>query len=906
MKRTALCLMLAAGLVSSGRLAQAAPSATPSEARTIAQEAYIYGYPLVENYKTLYAQAVEQGGPNFKAPFNQIGNTAAVFTPKDTAIITPNSDTPYSFVWMDLRAEPVVLTLPAVDAKRYYSAQLIDLYTHNFAYLGSRATGSKGGSFLIAGPGWKGQKPANVASVIRCETNIAYALYRTQLFDDKDLAEVKAIQAGYKVQTLRAFLGQSPAPAAPAVAWPKPEPEMTETPALFRYLSFLLAFAPTDPSEKAVMARFAKLGIGAGLAFDERTLAPDMRAALEAGIADGKAQFAAFKAAKIDALQVTSGDFFGTRAHLKNNYMYRYAGAVLGIYGNSIEEADYTAYFVDAKARPLNAADNKYTLRFEKDKLPPANAFWSITMYDGRSKLLVANPLHRYLINSTMLNGLKRDAAGGITLYIQKDSPGQDDEANWLPAPNGPFYAVMRLYLPKPAALNGQWKRPPLVKVEVPTPEEVRAIAKDAYVYGVPMVDTYKTLYPFNLDKANPQYKGPFNALSNIARVFTPEDTAFVTPNSDTPYSFAMLDLRAEPMVISVPKLEKNRYFVFQLMDLYTFNYAYIGSRTTGNEGGNFLISGPGWKGEVPKGIAKTFPAETQLVSVVGRTQLFDPADLENVKKIQAGYKVQSLSAFQGKAAPAAPPEIAWIKPTPPGRDAVTPEFFNQLAFLLQFAQPPHPSELALRARFAKIGIVPGKPFDTKSLAPDVKTALEAGIADGQRAIDDRRTAMGGKSDLLFGTRAFLKNDYVARATGTQIGIGANSRDEAIYPFYTKDSEGQSLDAAKNKYRLRIAKGQLPPVNAFWSLTMYDLPKQLLVKNPLNRYLINSPMLPKLKADADGALTIYIQATSPGADKESNWLPAPSGPFMMAMRCYWPKRALLDGTWKTPELTRVP
>ncbi|MET0581397.1 MAG: DUF1254 domain-containing protein, partial [Pseudoxanthomonas sp.] len=376
-------------------------------------------------------------------------------------------------------------------------------------------------------------------------------------------------------------------------------------------------------------------------------------------------------------------------------------------------------------------------------------------------------------------------------------------------------------------------------------PTEVRAIAKEAYVFGVPMVDMYKTMHAFSIDKANPQYKGPFNSILNIARVFTPDDTAFVTPNSDTPYSFAGLDLRAEPVVITIPKMEKNRYFVFQMMDLYTFNFDYIGSRTTGNDGGNYLIAGPDWKGEAPKNITKVIRSETYLVNVVGRTQMFNPGDLENVKKIQAGYKVQPLSAFAGTPAPAAPAEVQWIAPTPAGGDSKSLEFFNQLAFLLQFA-PTNPSEAGLRERFAKIGVVPGKPFDTASVPEETKAALLAGMADGQKEIDTRRASLAGKTDTLFGTREYLKNDYVARATGTQVGIGANSRDEALYPILDKDSQGQALDGSKHKYKLRFAKGQLPPVNAFWSITMYDLPGQLLVKNPINRYLINSPMLPGL------------------------------------------------------------
>jgi hypothetical protein len=212
---------------------------------------------------------------------------------------------------------------------------------------------------------------------------------------------------------------------------------------------------------------------------------------------------------------------------------------------------------------------------------------------------------------------------------------------------------------------------------------------------------------------------------------------------------------------------------------------------------------------------------------------------------------------------------------------------------------------VGLRNQFTKIGIEPGESFNPASFSPVVGQALKDGIAEGQQEIDAKRASLGGKTDMLFGTREFLKNDYVARATGTQVGIGANSREEAMYPIYDKDADGQPLDGATNAYTLRFAKGDLPPVNAFWSLTMYELPQQLLVKNSINRYLINSPMLTHLKRDADGGLTIYIQADSPGKDKEANWLPAPKGPFMMAMRYYWPKQELLGGQWKSPLVVKA-
>ncbi|MGF6108627.1 DUF1254 domain-containing protein [Pseudomonas frederiksbergensis] len=440
-------------------------TATPEEARGIAKEAYLYGFPVVEMYKTLYTQAVDTTSENFKAPFNKIGNTAKAFTAKDTAFVTPNADTPYSFIWMDLRAEPLVLTLPPIEEHRYYSVQLIDAYTQNFAYLGTRSTGNNGGHFMIAGPNWQGQQPVEMDRLVRSESNIAYALFRTQLFDDKDLAKVEQIQKGYKVETLSHYVKHKAPPAAPEVAWPKPTPTMSDTPDLFRYLNFMLAFAPAQDAEKDLLARFAKIGIEAGEPFKLTDFTADQRQALEDGISDAKAEFAEFKKTKVDTHEVSSGDFFGTRDHLNGNYLYRYAGANMGIFGNSSEEANYIGYFVDKDGQPVDASKHDYTLHFDKGALPPADAFWSLTMYDGKNKLLVANPLNRYLINSRMLPDLKLDADGGLTLYVQQKAPAEDLQSNWLPAPDGPFYGVLRLYLPKPEVASGQWKMPLLNKV---------------------------------------------------------------------------------------------------------------------------------------------------------------------------------------------------------------------------------------------------------------------------------------------------------------------------------------------------------------------------------------------------------------------------------------------------------
>src|SRR5882672_6026874 len=437
------------------------------------------------------------------------------------------------------------------------------------------------------------------------------------------------------------------------------------------------------------------------------------------------------------------------------------------------------------------------------------------------------------------------------------------------------------------------------------SPAEARTIAKEAYVYGFPIVDNYRIQHAYWMDKANPEYKGPFNQIWNATQLFSPADKAIQTPNSDTLYSFIGADLRSEPLVLTVPAIEKERYFSVQLIDYYTFNFDYIGTRTTGNGGGSLLLAGPGWKGDAPKGIKKVFRCETELAFPAYRTQLFNPGDIDNVKKVHAGYKVQPLSAFLGQPAPKAAPAIDFIKPLTPDEQKTSPEFFNILNFVLQFC-PTVPSEKDLMARFAKIGVGAGQTFDAGKLSPALKTAVEQGMADAWAdfaALQKRIDAHEVTSGELFGTREYLKNNYLYRMAAAVMGIYGNSKQEAMYPVYAVDADGQKLDGAQ-RYSVRFAPGQLPPVNAFWSVTMYELPQSLLVANPLNRYLINSPMESSLIKDPDGGITLYLQNESPGPDKAANWLPAPKGPFNLTMRLYGPKSEALTGVWSPPAVRR--
>lgn len=445
-----------------------------------------------------------------------------------------------------------------------------------------------------------------------------------------------------------------------------------------------------------------------------------------------------------------------------------------------------------------------------------------------------------------------------------------------------------------------------------PSIAEIKAIAEDGFIYGLPIVMNYAVMYDFCVDKDSGQYKGPFNQIANEARVFTYKDTAVVTPNSDTPYSMLWLDLRAEPIVLSVPAVEKERYYSVMLCDGNTFNYGYIGSRATGSEAGDYMVVGPDWKGETPTGVKKVFHSTTQFSLVIYRTQLFNPEDMPNVVKVQSGYKAQPLSAYLHKPAPPAAPTISFPKCN---KELVKENFFEYLDFALQFA-PAGPEEKEIRDKLARIGIGVGKKFDFKELSLAHKAEVGLGMKEGDKRVDEKVASLGKEINgwrvgAAQGNREFFHGDWLLRAAAAKAGIYGNDAVEAMYPMTRNDGTGQPLDGSKHSYTLTFAASQFPPVNAFWSVTMYDGKTQLLIENPINRYLINSPMLPKMKKNEDGSLTVYIQKDSPGKDKESNWLPAPNGPIYLVMRLYWPKKeapSILppgEGTWNPPAIVQV-
>ena len=438
--------------------ASVAPAPTPAEAKAIAAEAWLYAYAPLQGYQTFWNQTQNKAFPGYVGGFNRFRHYSRSATPADTDIVTPNNDTPYSWTWLDLRAEPIVLKLPAVPAPRYYVNQWVDLYTHNFAYTGVRATGRGAGTYLFAGPNWQGTVPKGITKVFRAETDFVGTLTRTQLNGPDDIPALQALQANYQLIPLSRFTGSPPPKPAPPVNWPAWDATKAEGIGFIGYLNALLPFMPTVPSERAMMARFARIGIGPGRPFDPARLDPAIRIAISEGVATAATNL------RTKALaQRSSKGFFGTREELGSDYLtYRAMGAMLGIYGNSSAEALYASQQTGPDGKVLDGR-RRWVLRFPAGQLPPVSEFWSITMYTLPERLLVPNPLQRYSIGNRT-PGLRLGADGSLEIYLQSENPGPDKVANWLPAPAGPFFFVARLYGPSAAALSGRWSMPALVE----------------------------------------------------------------------------------------------------------------------------------------------------------------------------------------------------------------------------------------------------------------------------------------------------------------------------------------------------------------------------------------------------------------------------------------------------------
>ena len=439
------------------------------------------------------------------------------------------------------------------------------------------------------------------------------------------------------------------------------------------------------------------------------------------------------------------------------------------------------------------------------------------------------------------------------------------------------------------------------------TEKEALALATDAYVYGYPLVTMEMTRRVMTNAAAPKDNHAPMGQFFNSPIYPDAKFRDVTAPNADTLYSLAWVNLKKEPYVLSLPA-EDGRYYLMPMLDAWTNVFEVPGKRTTGTKAQTYAITGPGWKGELPEGV-KELKSPTSMVWILGRTYCTGTkADYKKVHALQDGYKLVPLSAYGKDYTPPKGKIDETIDMNTPVRKQVIDlkggEYFALLAKLLK-DNPPAKADAPMVAKLAKLGIVPGKDFDISKADPAVKEALEAAPKPGLRAIEAQMKKAGKSVNgwIYPSPAGVYGTEYLQRATIAFFGLGCNRSADAIYPTSESDTEGKPYDGA-NKYTLTFAKGKLPPVNGFWSLTMYDA-EYFFVDNPLNRYTLSARN--KLKENEDGSVTLHVQNESPGKDKESNWLPAPKGKFVLMMRLYWPREkdpSIIDGSWSPPTVKK--
>jgi hypothetical protein len=468
--------------------------------------------------------------------------------------------------------------------------------------------------------------------------------------------------------------------------------------------------------------------------------------------------------------------------------------------------------------------------------------------------------------------------------------------------------AVMGTLLASPSLVSAQ-----ISETLAGSDSEAEQIALDAYIYGYSLITTEVTRVQMSNVPAVEGLHAPMGQFLNIKR-YPPADYRGVSaPNADTLYSLAWVDLGSEPTVFSHPDMG-DRYYLFPMYSLWMPVLESPGARTTGGKAANYLLTGPGWSGEVPAGMNE-IKSPTRYMLILGRSYANGTdADYAAVNALQDQYKLVPLSSFGKPFAYKAPP----VDPNPGFSMTDKPqavilgmsaeEYFTRLARLMGTVAPPASEDGPMLARMSKIGIVPGQPFDGSKLSPAARDSLRDLPRRALAVIGAGRSSLGSQVNGWNMTKGLghYGTDYMKRAMVAAFGWPANLEEDAVYPYTTVDSEGRGLTGA-NKYTLTFAAGQTPPVNGFWSITMYEIDQGWwFVPNALNKFTVSARN--NLKTNLDGSTTLYFQRESPGADKENNWLPAPAGDFIPMLRMYWAEPdspSILNGSWAPPWVQRV-
>jgi hypothetical protein len=893
-----------------------------------AVEAVIWGMPAV-NYDLMYQAAVREA----KGGFNQIIYWSRLPDWK-IQTLTPNPDAIYLMPFINTKdVGPVVLEIPPAD-EGSITGTVMDVWQSALEDVGPAGVDKgQGGKYLVLPPGYKDELPAGYIP-LPSDTYQGYALLRSIPKSGSEPDVAKAVAYGKRVKLYP--LSQAAKPPATTfvdVVDVVYDSTITYDLRFFESLNRIVQAEPWLERDKAMIDQLKSIGIEKGKPFNPD---PRTKEALNDAAREAHAWLVARYEASFSSPYYEGSHWVlpGSRELLEGQATFFAKPDVypVDVRGVTFSYAYFTPKHVGAGSSYLLTISDKdgrlldgTTYRLTVPANAPVRQYWSATVYDRATHALIRNA--RWPSRSSQTPGLQKNADGSVDVYFGPKASA-DKESNWVPtSADGGFEVLFRFYGPEKPLFDKTWQLPDIEKINLSeggavkesasatpalaqniTQQEAYEIAKDAYVYGYPLLLVDVTMRR-STNYAEPTgllTQAPFNQFSH-AKAFPPADyKGVVRANVDTLYSSANLDLDPVAMVLSVPAID--RYFLLQMLSMWTDVFAAPGTRTIGrNSARDFLLVGPRWQGEAPPGL-KIIRSPTRFMTIGGRTQTNGVADYENVHKIQAGYKLTPLSAW-GKGEYVPPkgkvdPTID-MKTPPPDQvdkmDAAT--FFARLAKLLK-DNPPGPCDYPMIHRLERVGFKVGQSFDLKDVPPDMRRAFERAAADGKAMVANLgKKAMGeGGKGWTYSTHGGAYGvDYMYRAAIAYGALGENLPQDAIYPSVSTDSEGKPLDG-NSAYILHFDKGRLPPVDAFWSVTAYDT-DGYFIPNALKRQAIGDR--DKLQFNPDGSLDLHIQADSPGPDKEANWLPVAKAPFTLLMRLYSPKAEILDGSWTPPPVKRV-
>ncbi|MBP9007355.1 MAG: DUF1254 domain-containing protein [Methanospirillum sp.] len=897
-------------------------SAEPIDAQNtdlwdIVEDAYVYCYPLVVVDATQKKFTNTEVPNPTQAPINQLAHSNFVFTAENRLVVSPNVDDIYSSAFLDLNNTAFVFVKP--PTYRFCSAQFLDAYTNTIDVVGS---GSKTDNpedeviCLITGKDYQGDVPDGMKHIM-IPTDMAWIIIRTVVNGPSDIPNVTAIQQKMLLMPLDIYLNNEIYVPEKGTYNEKYNFNPAEyvfnmsAEEFFTTANTLMIKNPPSPADTEILEKMKQINVGPGLIFDAAILGPDGPERWNSMV--GQIEFDLIGKTKEYMNALDGWKFYGEPiGEWGTAYAYRGLIAIKGLGANPMYVAVYPEADTDADGQQLSGA-NKYTLHIEKDMLPPVikDGFWSFTVY-GSDDFLIPNEINRYCINDRSNVTFNED--GSLDILIQAEKPSDDMIDNWLPVGTGEFRINLRIYGPDLEKITSSWTPPKIVQNSVPADisneksTKIWETVKDAYIFCYPLVLMDATMREHTNTVEPTNEKAPANQFQHDDQLKNADWRNVVSPNVDTLYSQAFLDLNSTALVFVKPKVD--RFCSVQVMDAYSNTIDVIGSgggATNPNDEEICLISGRGYQGEIPEGMTH-ISVPTNMAWIIVRIVCNGPDDLTNIEAIQKQLILVPLENYLNNDT-YTPPKGSYNEENNfrPGDYVanLSPEEFFHAANRLMISNPPAPEDRPIVEKMKGINVGPGLEFDGKILGEDAS-------AQWHQMLDSMNPVLS--TYFLSFTEniggwvyypdpiAEWGTDYPYRAIIAQVAFGANPTYVAIYPETAYDSENQKVNG-QNSYLLHFDEGMLPPVleGGFWSVTAYGS-DSFLIPNEINRYSIQDRS--NVTYNDDGSLDILLQAEKPDDELLNNWLPVGNEDFHLIMRIYLPDMDKITTTWRVPEITR--